>query len=367
MTINRNRKANLENNPWFRALLVLLVIALALHIAGLLWQLSTHFADIILLFFLAWLVAFLLRPLVQFLSRFRYIPRVAAAALVYLGLIMLIVGLGALVIPATAGQLYQLGATIPAYVERVPLWAMQAQSWLRERGILIEFAALVQSDVLMNRAQGLATAIGENALAIAQGVATTIFASVIMLVLSFYFTLDGERLSRRMVYFLPQQYQADANFFLQNVERAFGGFIRGSFLLAFIYGAGTAIVMVWQQLDFVLPVSFFAGLVMIIPFIGTFLAIIPPVVIALFGGSLGKALAAFISLLILQQIVLQIVAPKVMGESVGIHPLLVMLAILVGFQVAGVWGAIFGVPLAAALYTTFLFLYDRASRRPPSP
>ena len=197
--------------------------------------------------------------------------------------------------------------------------------------------------------------------------ASFVFASIVTVVLSFYFCLDGERLTRRVVYFLPREYHADADFFLQNVERAFGGFIRGSFLLGLIYGLGTAIVMVWQQLDFVLPVSFFAGLVMIIRFTGTFVAIIPPVVIALFGGSLGQALAVLIALLVLQQISLQILAPKVMIESIGVHPMLVMLTILLGFRVAGIWGAILGVPLVVALYATFTFFYDRANRRTPSP
>src|SRR4051812_14795958 len=110
----------MERNRWLRALLVLLTLIAGLHLAGLFWDVSQRFGDIIVMFFLAWLLAFVLSPLTQALERAASIPRVLAAGIVYLILFVVLLGGLVLIVPALVTQLLALGKVLPAYAAQVP-------------------------------------------------------------------------------------------------------------------------------------------------------------------------------------------------------------------------------------------------------
>jgi predicted PurR-regulated permease PerM len=112
---------------------------------------------------------------------------------------------------------------------------------------------------------------------------------------------------------------------------------------------------------FALPVGVFAGVMMIIPLVGAIVAVIPPVIIALASVSLAKAVILLAVMIGLQQLVLQVLQPRIMGKSVGLHPLWVLASVLIGARVAGVWGALFAVPIAAILQTIVQVYYFRAA------
>ncbi|MDO8670236.1 MAG: AI-2E family transporter, partial [Dehalococcoidia bacterium] len=169
----------------------------------------------------------------------------------------------------------------------------------------------------------------------------------------------GDQIARDILKLLPDRFEEEAGVFIDSIDRTFGGYIRGVLIQSVVYGIGTAIVMRIAGLDYIEVVSIFAGIMMVIPIFGGFLAIIPPFFIAVFGGSLLTIVFVLVALLILQQIVLNVVAPKVMSENVGIHPLLVFLAILLGLKVAGVWGAIFGVPVVGVVNAMAQFFISR--------
>jgi predicted PurR-regulated permease PerM len=328
-----------------------------------LWQLAVRFGDIILIFFLSWLIAFALNPLARFLCQTARMPRPLAVAIIYLALILVLVVAGLLFLPTTVQQLIQLGRDLPTYVGGIPTALNELQAWLANRGVEVNLASVYQSQTILQRAETLGTALAQNALSIAQGVVSLIVNVIIIVILSFYMMLDGERIQHSLFRLLPERVQDEARYFFQSIDRTFGGWIRSAFIQAVIYGIGTAIVMKWANLSFILVASVFAGLMMIIPFVGTFLAMIPPLGLAIATGSTYTIIVVFVALLVLQQIIINIVAPKLMSEGVGMHPLLVFLAMLLGARVAGVWGAVFGVPVVAVAYSMFIYLVDRNEAR----
>src|SRR5438034_10910702 len=103
----------MERNRWLRALIVLLTFIAALHLAGLLWDIGQRFGDIIVMFFLAWLLAFVLTPVTQTIEGALRIPRLLAAAAVYLVLFVVLLGSIILILPALVTQLIQLGKVLP--------------------------------------------------------------------------------------------------------------------------------------------------------------------------------------------------------------------------------------------------------------
>ncbi|MDP2661151.1 MAG: AI-2E family transporter [Dehalococcoidia bacterium] len=349
----------MEKNPWLRALLVLLVIIAGFYLLTILWQVGREVGDIILMFFLAWLLAFILTPLARFLTQYNRQKKILAVVEIYAGLILLLLLLGMLAIPAIAAQLYQLGASLPGHITSLPTAVTAFQSWFGDRGIVVDLSSLLQSQSLVQGANSLGAVLAQNALGIAQFLASAVTGLFIILVLSFYMMMDGERIARDIVKLLPARFKEEAGVFIDSIDRTFGGYIRGVLIQAVVYGIGTAIVMRIAGLGFIEVVSIFAGAMMVIPIFGGLLAIIPPFFIAVFGGSLLTIVFVLVALLILQQVVLNVVAPKVMSENVGIHPLLVFLAILLGLKVAGVWGAIFGVPVAGVVNGMAQFFINR--------
>lgn len=339
----------MERNPWLQALLVLLVIIAGYYLLNLVWQVGQQVADVILIFFLAWLLAFILTPLARFLARYNRQYKLLAIIEIYAGLILSLFLLGLWAVPSIAAQSVQLGDSLPGYIAGLAQTLTAIQSWFGMRGILLDLSSILQSQTLVQGANALGTLLAQNALSVAQALASAVTGLFIVLVLSFYIMLDGERIAQDVLRLLPLRYQEEARFFIDSIDRTFGGYVRGVLIQAAIYGAGTAIVMWILGLGFVEVVSIFAGAMMVIPVFGGFLAIMPPFFIALFSGSLVKIIFVLVALLALQQIVLNVVAPKVMSENVGIHPLLVFLAILLGLKAAGIWGAIFGVPVAGVV------------------
>lgn len=345
----------MERNPWIRALIALLVIIAALYILSTIWSIVMMFADIITLFFLAWLLAFVLKPLANFLVSRYAAPRLLAAAAVYLGLFIVLLIAAMVIVPILSFQLAQLAANLPQYVESLPTIADNAQAELAARGINIPFSQWYANLNMAAQIDKMATLAIQYTLSLVTGIASMLFALLIILILSFYIMLDGDRLVADGIRLVPKAYQEEAAYLFESIDRSFGGFLRGQLIQGIVYALGTGVIMWIAGLGYVLLASTFSGIVMIIPFFGPFLAMLAPLIIAAFQTSPGQFAAVFIALLILQQLVLNVLAPKVMSQSLGMHPLLVFLAILVGGKVAGLAGAVFGVPVVGVINAMALY------------
>jgi predicted PurR-regulated permease PerM len=352
----------LERDPLVRWLLLMLAAIGTVWLAGWVWQLASRFSDVILLFFLAWLLAFTLSPVARGLQRLG-LPRLLAVGAVYAGLFILLTLTGLLVIPAAVAQLIQLAGSLPALAADLQARADQLHLTLIERGLPEAQLSDFYRNVIA-RAEALGTALLANSLAIATTILSSLLNGMIILVLSFYIMLDGDKIAAVFLDLLPKRYREDAAAALDHIDRTFGGFVRGQLIQAAVYTLGTAIVMELAQLPYALILSAFAGIAMLIPIVGPYLAMTPPVILAIILAP-GTLWWVILLLLVLQFVVVNVLAPKIMSQSVGIHPLLVFAALFIGAKLAGVWGAIFGVPVAAMLSLLARVFYQRVVLRMP--
>lgn len=357
----------MERNLWVQALIILAVIAVGFYVAGEIWLLVSHFGDIIILFFLAWLVAFSLLPIIRVLEQEFPIGRAGATAIVYIALLICLALILVLVVPLLISQISQLAIQLPSLALTVPVLLREIQGTLDQWNIPINIS--VGAAGLGQQASQIGSRILENTVVVASSVASGLFSVTIILILSFYFALDGDRILHDLLAAVPPRYSEDARQFSVSINHSFGGFLRGTAIQAVIFGVGTAIIMLAGGLHYVLLASIFAAVVMVIPFIGPLLATVVPLVIALFSAlPTTQFLVILVALVGLQVLVMNIIAPKVLSESVGLHPLLVFLALLVGAKEAGLAGAIFGVPITAVIYATAQILFRRWSViGPPMP
>src|SRR5918911_1164877 len=352
-------------DPWLRALAILGCAIAGFYLVGLVWQAVEAFADIVLLFFLAWLLAFVLEPVVGALVEVVHLPRLAAIGLTYVALLFLLSAAVILLVPALTLQVVEIARNLPTYSERVVNGVTDLQAtannWLEGHGspIVFDIKAALNAQELTRRVDALGPPILSNALGFATGAATLLVNIVITLILSFYFMADGARLANGLIVALPPRAQDDTRFLVASIHRAFAGFLRGQVIQSLAGALGTGFMMSILQVDFALLSSVVAGVVLFIPFLGPVIAVILPVAIAVFTHP-EVAVFLFFALLGLQQVIFNVLAPRILSHQVGLHPLLVFFAVLTGARVAGVWGAIFGVPIVAVL-TTMVSFY-RASQ-----
>lgn len=352
----------MERVPGVRYLVWILTVIGFLWLAGWLWQLTSYVADILLIFFLAWLVAFVLAPVVSGLKQLRF-PHTAAVLLVYLDLLLVIVIAGILIVPPLTVQLIQLGTSLPAYAQQVPDVIPVIEERLRGLGLIIDLRSVYRQDTLIQQVSSYGKDLVQNSVGVVSGILSTLFNIILILILSLYIMMDGPRLQEQIIRLIPESWHDEMRFFMESVGRTFGGFLRGQLIQGLVYGLGTAVIMVGAGLEFVLVVSIFSGLIMLIPFLGPFLAIIPAVVIAAFH-SPATVVIVLVALFILQQLVMNVLAPKIMSESLGMHPLLIFAATLIGVRIAGFWGALFGVPVAGVIQAMGQFFLERRNRQP---
>ncbi len=338
----------MQRDPWLKTLIVLLVVIAASYLAGLVWALAVQFADILLLLVLAWVLAFALEPVTYFLEARSRANRGIAVGIVYLGLLIILSLATLLVVPVVALQVSQIGANLQVYIANVSTWLVSLQDGLAARGLDVNASNFLDYREVTSRIASLGPIIVNNALALTTGVASVLFSLVIVLMLSFYIALDGSRFTAALLRAVPRDRRDEVTYLFYSTHRAFGGYIRGQLVQALIYGTGTAAIMVAAGLSYVAVAAIFATAIMMIPFIGPVLGIIPPIIIALFVHP-DRAWWVFLLLLLLQQLLLNVIAPKLMSKTVGMHPLLVLVALLVGAKLAGVWGAVFAVPVAGVI------------------
>lgn len=356
-----------------RVLITLVTVIVAIFTVQLIWTSLVTFGDIILLFFLAWVIAFILEPLSIYLRRIG-LPRPAAVSLIYIALAIVISGVIVLTVPIIGDQIRRLAGELTDAFSPANLNAFSAQLTLAlvRLGMRQRDASRIVSQA-WGQIPAFTSTITNQAVSIATSaitsVLTLLFDAFLVIILSFYMMLDGDRLVAGVIRRLPPRWSQDALMFRDAVTQIFGGFLRAQLLVALIYSAFTWATLVLLGQSNSLPVALICGILMLLPFIGTFLAVAPPIALVLLqtpGDQLAaKLILLIIALIIAQQITLQIIAPRVFGSIMGVHPLLLFAGLLIGAKVGGVWGAFFAGPVVAVAYSMFEVFYDRYQRSSP--
>ncbi|MGI8586910.1 MAG: AI-2E family transporter [Chloroflexia bacterium] len=337
----------MNNNRWLQALIILLVVIAASWLASQLWLLIIQFAGIILLFFLAWLLAFALSPMARRLQA-AGLAQPPAVTIVYLAMLLVLALTGLLLFPILAVQIQTLINNTPGYTTQLENLSIQMQDQLQTWGVRVQD---INFSSLYGTLGEQVKNVGGSVLNFVTGLAAFLFNAIIVLLLSFYFMKDGTRMFNNAVAILPPTLAEEVELMGTSIGRAFGGFLRGQLLFALLYGIINAIIMQLFGLDYVLIASIVAGLLMVIPLLGGFLAYVPPLLVALVTPSAaGNWWLLLLVLFVVQTLMVQVVSPRIMGQAVGMHPLFVIAALLIGLQLAGPWGALFGIPVAGVLY-----------------
>jgi predicted PurR-regulated permease PerM len=341
-------------SSWTRALVVsATVILVGLIVFGVIYLLA-RVGNIVLLVLLASLLTVLLMPVVDGLTRLRHMPRPLAVVLAYLALAVLFAAVLYAVIPPLVQQTNQLVQVLPGYFQALTAPDSPVTDALARFGVNATSSGFGN---LGTQAQQVAEAVLSNIATVVKDITTVAVSIVVVLVIAFYLLNEGHTFRAKLDRLVPRDHRGTSDFLTDSAINAVTGYVRAQLLVAVMVGvlAGSSAWIIGVR--FPLIIGLMAGVLELIPFFGPTLGAVPAVLIAVFQGSwprVGLIIAAFI---VIQQIESNIIGPRIMAHGVGLHPLVVIVAVLIGIEVAGIWGALFAVPGAAILVAVGRRLY----------
>ena len=340
------------------AILVLAVVALAFVVIGFVGSVFYAFFDIILLFFLAWLLSFALVPLINGVARIPRMPQAGAVIVVYLAIVAVLLGLLVQVSANLVSSISEFLTKAPEFETQLRNLLADVQGRLAALGVTVNLGN--QAGDIVATLQGAATQLVGPLQSVAVASIGVLGNVLLLVILSIYIAVDRVDIMAFLYRLVPPAYATEARLLEASVSRSFGGFLRGQLIMGLFFGALTAVVNLAFGLPYAGVTTVLAGVLQMIPFFGPFVSWLPPVAIAALTPG-APVIPVAIVMGIAWFVTMNVLQPRLLSGSVGIHPIVVLASVIIGAKIAGIAGAIFGIPIAAVL-SAFFFHWVAQSR-----
>jgi predicted PurR-regulated permease PerM len=335
-----------------RIVLVVLGIGLATSIGVLLtWQLR----HILTLVIIAAFFATLLNPLVDALTRLK-VPRALATTVVFLFGLGTFLGLGYLVVRPVVDAGQSFADDIPGFVERAEKGEGRVGELIKRYNV--EKFVRDNAPRLRERLNEL----GGPAVKTIQTVATGAFSILTILVLTFLILLEAPDIITAFLALFSERHRAQLRRVGHDAGRAVTGYMAGNLVISLIAGAVTYVALRVVGVPFANVLAVWVGFADLIPLVGATLGAIPTVFVA-FLHSTGAGIAVLLVYIVYQQVENHLLQPVVMSRTVKLNPLLVLLAVLVGVELAGFVGALLAIPTAGIIQVVVKNLWEERQAR----
>lgn len=333
------------------------ILGIVLLVGGVLYTMN-FLSSVLLPFFVAWLLAYLMYPIVKFVQYKLHVPTRALSIIVALVFVFAVIGgVFYLIIPPMIDQFEKLGDIVMQYVKQGTngeSFQAVVQQWLHDNRQAIEqvFKRKDVSDAIKSAMPKLFSVLGQTA-----NVILSIVASLITLLYMFFILLDYEYLSSSWIKIFPKKVRPFWQSLMKDVERELNSYIRGQSLVALIMGILFCIGFTIIDFPMAIGLGILIGIMDLVPYLHTF-ALIPTAFLALLkaadtGQNFWVILASAVAVFCIVQVIIDmVVTPKVMGKAMGLNPAILLLALSVWGTLLGFIGLIIALPL-----TTILIAY----------
>ena len=340
------------------AVLILGVVALGFVVLGFVTGVLTFFADVLFLFFLAWLLAFAILPLISLVHRLApRLPEALAVIVVYFAIVGLLL---AVVVQASASLATSIGqfiADAPRLVDQLTNVLTELQHRLAGLGFTVNLVD--QAPVIVQNMQSWAGQLVGPVQQLAVASIGVLGNILIVVILSIYIAVDREDALAFVYRLVPPGQTQTARLVQSSVSRSFGGFLRTQLIMGASFGVLTMVVNVVFGLPYAGVSTVAAAVLHAIPFFGPVLSWAPPVFVALLAAP-NVVLPVLVVMAIGWFVTMNVLQPRLMAGAVGIHPIVVLGSVVVGAKIAGIAGAVFGIPIAAVLSAFFFHWFERS-------
>jgi predicted PurR-regulated permease PerM len=294
-------------------------------------------------------IIYVLNPVVKWLSA-RRVPRILAAFIAFLLLLGALVLFGFAVAPAVTSQASELANRFPEIYEDS---ARQIEDLVAGMGFedvdLWSYERLQEFLHDPDAQDQILSVVWDRLGQVTSGLLETVLVFFLAPVVAFYILIDLPRVRQEAVGLIPARHRDEVVHVSRRLGGTIGGFLRGQVLVALIVGIMTSVGFRIIGLEFWLIIGMIAGFLNIIPFVGPWVGGILGVLVGFVTADLTTAMWAGIVALIVQQLDNHLISPNVLRATVSLHPAVIILVIVLGGGIGGIWGVLLAVPITAAL------------------
>lgn len=370
------------------------VVIVCLVIGGILfWQI----ADVLPVLVISSLLAFLFNPLTTFLERrvLGFLPgsRIWAILLTFVIAILLLILVVLVVFPVLFSQFADFARNLPEVVANLQASLTETFSQplsFRGEPIIIDGQPLVpmqqldqmlggdsmtdtlQSFDLLGATRTFFSSLTGPAFSVVGGAFRTLINLLFLATLMFYLLKDGAKFAEAVVRVTPESYQNDVRRLMYELSEVWNAYLRGQILLGLFIGGLTLVVALALGVPNAPVLALLAGLLEFVPNLGPLLALIPAALLALFSQSATLpflegatfAVVVIIAWIAIQQLESMLIVPRVMGDSLDLHPVVIIVGVIAGASLAGTLGVILAAPVIASLRVIGQYIYGKLLDKP---
>ncbi len=344
--IDSNKKINVGKRQiiYFLSLFIFLTFIIVIIQSG------SLIYEILSPFIFAIILAYVLNPLVTYIEK-KGIKRLWAIFIIYFAIGLTILVFSVTLFPKLISEikkllndLPQIGSSSYNYMySRYVKYNNNIQSLPSEFNVIKK--AL---QVSVNKIENIITQIISNITSFLLSIFSRIVNIVLIPILAFYFLKDVDKFKNILISIIPKFCRKEVINIAKDIDEVLSGFIRGQLIVAGLVGILTTISLLILRVEFAVIVGMIAGLTDIIPYFGPVVGIVPALIFASLGG-INKVLWVIFIFIIIQQIESGIISPRVMGQNIGIHPIVVILSLIIAGKFFGIFGLLIAVPVVGII------------------
>jgi len=310
------------------------------------------------------------------------VPRVAAVVLVYVVLFAGVYVLAVSVVPQIYREAVRGLTELRDFLtglgpEKVESWAHSIDRFMQRYGIPVDVlpgeprtgGPRFRVDLVAGLADAIREFSGELrarlgdvvalSRAILFGTFKTIFFCVLLFMLTAFLSMDGPRIVAFVESLVPTPWRGDFRRLLHGIDTGLSGVVRGQLTIMLVNGTLTLAGLLVLRIPFAFALAAVATVLYVVPLFGTILSSIPIVLLAASAGGLTQGVLALAWILVIHALESYVFNPKIMGDASRIHPVLIVLALVIGERAGGIVGALLAVPVASVFVAVFRFLHRR--------
>ena len=358
--VDNEKRLEVDN----RNIVTVVISIIFLYIMIKIFKKHPFLQDLLSTFVVSIILAYAFNPVINYLER-KGIKRGRAVIIVYISLLAIIIILGVSVIPKSVREMKKLGTNFPYYVDELVKMVERFTSNLTNVVGELPPAFKGIEDSFLQAVKSLETIIGSSVKTFFTkifDIASKAVSIVLTPILMYYFLVDKDDFKKMIEKAIPRKYKEDVLNLAKTIDGSLILFIRGRLIMSVYIAVATTILLLIMRVEFAFVIGFITGLFDIVPYIGPFIGYLP----AVFFGALSsptKAIWISIFFVLIQWIENNILAPVIIGDNMGFHPMVILLSIIIGGGVFGVFGMILSVPAVATIKIVVEYIYNKRNNR----